>query len=92
MLSLFPICLLANMRHRMQVIGLSIFSLIAVVEHSYWSTVLRQLTAQELHQRLLSGQPTYYVFLTLQLLLLLGYGWLLAAALRRIASPPLADA
>jgi hypothetical protein len=68
----------------MQVIGLSIFSLIAVVEHSYWSTVL--------HQRLLSGQPTYYVFLTLQLLLLLGYGWLLAAALRRIASPPLADA
>lgn len=92
MLSLFPICLLANMRHRMQVVVLSIFSLIAVVEHSYWSTVLRQLTAQELHQRLLSGQPTYYVFLTLQLLLLLGYGWLLAAALRRIAYPPLADA
>jgi hypothetical protein len=54
--------------------------------------VLRQLTAQELHQGLLSGQPTYYVFLVLQLLLLLGYGRLLAAALRRIGSSPLADA
>jgi hypothetical protein len=92
MLSLFPICLLADARHRTQVIEISAFSLIAVVEHSYWSTVLRQLTAQELHQGLLSGQPTYYVFLVLQLLLLLGYGRLLAAALRRIGSSPLADA
>jgi hypothetical protein len=88
MLSLFPICLLADWRRRIQVIGISIFSLIAVVEHSYWATLLHQLTAQELHQGLLSGQSTYYVFLALQLLLLAGYGWLFAAALGRIVTSP----
>jgi hypothetical protein len=84
MLSLFPICLLADLRRRIQVIALASFSLIAVVEHSYWATLLHQLTAQEFHQGLLSGQATYFVFLSLQLLLLWGYGWLLAAALRGI--------
>jgi len=84
MLSLFPICLLADLRRRIQVIALAAFSLIAVVEHSYWATLLHQLTAQEFHQGLLSGQATYFVFLALQLLLLWGYGWLLAAALRGI--------
>jgi hypothetical protein len=86
MLSLFPICLLAGLRSRIQVIALASFSLIAVVEHSYWSTLLHQLTAQEFHQGLRSGQATYFVFLALQLLLLAGYGWLLAASLRRIFS------
>jgi len=88
MLSLFPICMLVDLRRKTQVIGISAFSLIAVVEHSYWATLLHQLTAQELHQGLLSALPTYYVFLALQLFLLVGYGWLLAAAFRRILSSP----
>jgi hypothetical protein len=89
MLALFAICLLPKTGRRVQVVSFAIFSLIAVVEHSYWATLLYQLTAQDFHRGLLSGQPTYYLFLVMQLLLLGGYGCLLAAALRRITSSPL---
>ncbi|WP_035349510.1 hypothetical protein [Edaphobacter aggregans] len=88
MLSFFPICLLVDVRRRVQTLGFVFFSLVAVIEHSYWASLLHELTAQELHQGLLSGQPTYLVFLGLQILLAAGYGWLLAASVGRIASSP----
>ena len=86
MLSLFPICLLIDVRRRMQTLGFVFFSVVAVVEHSYWASLLHQLTARELHQGLLSRQLTYFVFLALQILLLGGYGWLLAASVRQVAA------
>ena len=86
MLSLFPICLLIDVRRRIQTLGFVSFSLVAVVEHSYWASLLHQLRAPELHQELLAGQPTYFVFLALQFLLLGGYGWLLAYSIRGIAA------
>jgi hypothetical protein len=86
MLSLFPICLLVDVRRRLRTLGFVFFSLVAVVEHSYWASLLHQVTARELHQGLLSGQLTYFIFLTLQIMLLGGYGWLLAASIRHIAA------
>ena len=88
MLSLFPIGLLIDVRRRSQVIGFASFGLIAVFEHSYWATLLYQVTAQPFHQGLRSGQADYFVLLALQFLLLTGYGWLLACALGRIVSSP----
>jgi Glycosyltransferase family 87 len=90
MLSLFPIALVIDGRRRLQVTGFALLGLVAVVEHSVWSTLLHQLTAFELHQGLRSGDPTCFVLLTLQVILIAGYVVLLAASLRRIASSPAA--
>ncbi|QNI37789.1 glycosyltransferase family protein [Edaphobacter albus] len=86
MLTLFPICLSIDARRWLHLAGLAGFSVIAVVEHSYWATILNQLTAQELHLGLLSGRTVYFVFLALELALIGGYGWLLSLALRKICS------
>jgi hypothetical protein len=88
MLSLFPICLLIDVRGKLRTLGFVFFGLVAVVEHSYWASDPHQLTAQELHHGLLSGQLTYFVFFALQFLLLGGYGWLLAAPLKRLSRSP----
>lgn len=89
MLALFPICLLPRPDRRAQVISFAAFSLIAVTEHSYWSTLLYQLTSQDFHRGLLSGQSAFYLFLAMQLLLLGGYGWLLSSSVRRISTSAL---
>ncbi len=88
MLALFPICLLLTSASKLQLSAFAGFSVVAVLEHSYWSTLLHQMPAQELHRGLLSGQPIYLLFLTLDLLLLAGYSWLLSLSLQRIRSAP----
>jgi hypothetical protein len=88
MLALFPICLLLTSASKLQLSVFAGFSVVAVLEHSYWSTLLHQIPAPELHRGLLSGQPIYLLFLTLDLLLLAGYSWLLSLSLERILSAP----
>jgi hypothetical protein len=85
MLALFPICLSVGAR-RMQIIGFAGFSVVAVIEHSYWASLLNQLTAQALHQGLLSGQLIDIVFLFVEIALIAGYGWLLILSLRQLRS------
>jgi hypothetical protein len=70
MLALFPICLLASTNGRLKAAAFGLFGFIAVVEHSYWATVLKHVTSEEFHRGLLVGQMSYYVFLALQLALL----------------------
>jgi hypothetical protein len=91
MLSLFPISLLIDIQKRWQCIVFAAFGVIAVLEHSYWATLVYQVTAPELHKGLLAGQANHFVLVGLQVLLLGGYGWLLACAVSRILSSPYAE-
>lgn len=83
-LALFPICLLIEARRRLELLGFALLGVVAVIEHSYWATLLHQLSSEELHQGLLSGRPTYFVFLSIEFVLLAGYAWLLVVALRKM--------
>lgn len=87
MLALFPICLLIEVR-RLQLIGFALVGVVAVVEHSYWASILSQVTALQFHQGLLAGHSNCFVFLGLEVAMLAGYTWLLTNALRRIGAAP----
>jgi hypothetical protein len=86
MLTLFPICLLIEARRRFHLLLFALLGVIAVVEHSYWASILIQATAGQLHQGLIAGRPACFIFLTLELLLLAGYVWLLGLSLQCISS------
>lgn len=84
-LSLFPICLLsAGSRIKSTVFAL--YGVIAIVNPSYWATLLRQFSAREFHEGLLAGSAHCYVFLALQLMLIAGYLWMLSASLTAITA------
>ncbi len=85
-LGLFPICLTIDARRRLELAGFALFSFVAVMEHSYYATLVN-IPVRELHQRLFSGQPTCVVFVALEVLLIAGYGWLLSLALHRMTKP-----
>jgi hypothetical protein len=85
-LALFPIGLLIDARRRLELLGFALLGVIAVIEHSYWATLLHQVNSQELHQGLLSGRATFYVFFAIELVLLAGYAWLLGVAWRKMSA------
>ncbi len=85
-LGLFPICLTIDARRRLELAGFALFSFVAVMEHSYYATLVN-VPVRELHLMLFSGQPTCVVFVGLEVLLIGGYGWLLSLALRRMSKP-----
>lgn len=86
-IALFPLCLLIPAASRLKTVAFALFGVIAVVSPSYWATVHKQFSAHEFHQGLLAHQASSLIFLALQLLLILGYIWLLTESLRQIASP-----
>jgi hypothetical protein len=94
MLILFPLCLLARRMQRSGIVLFSLFGIIAVVEHSYWSSLLMQCSSLAFHGLLFDGgQPLLHEVLifghgVLELLLIAGYCWLLALSLREIAAAP----
>ena len=81
LLTLFPTCLLIPAFRIRSVITFAAFQVVALLEHSYWATLLRQFPAQQLHLGLTSGQPLYWAFLLIEVLLVSGYLWLLRSAL-----------
>ncbi|GAC1359414.1 MAG: hypothetical protein NVSMB3_06930 [Acidobacteriaceae bacterium] len=83
-LILFPLCMVAAGSGVWGRVAFSLFGIVAVVEHSYWATLLGEASAPELHQALLRSEPQSLFFLLLELLLLAGYGWLLRACLGRV--------
>ncbi len=85
MLVLFPLLLsVASRGSAWAVAGVGAFGVVALVEHSYWATVLRQFDAQTFHAGLARGDGRCFVFLALELLLLVGYGWLLSLSWREM--------
>ena len=84
MLTLFPICLLIDVRRRLHLIGFALVGVIAVVEHSYWASILAQVAAPQFHHELLSARPASLIFLLIELLLLVAYAWLFALSVQRI--------
>jgi hypothetical protein len=84
MLAMFPICLVAG-HSRMRVVAFSVFSVVAVAEHSYWASLLAQCPSREFHRALLAGQRSAVVWLGMEVLLVAGYGSLLWEALRRVS-------
>jgi hypothetical protein len=85
-LGLFPICLTIDARRRLELAGFALFSFVAVMEHSYYATLVN-VPVRELHERLFSGQPTCVIFVAFEVLLIAGYGWLLSLALHRMTKP-----
>jgi hypothetical protein len=88
MLALFPVCLLVAgggvVRERWKVSAFAVFSVVSVTEHSYWASSLAQFTSAKFHQALLAGEAGAVLMLLLELLLIVGYLWLLWEAVSRI--------
>lgn len=89
MLALFPICLLIAAGRRSRIVVFALFSLVAVVEQSYWASIMLQMYAPEFHRALLAVEPRSIILLALQFLLIAGYLWLLVLSLRQISPGPL---
>lgn len=94
LLTLFPICLVVvqSGMSTAKVICFELFGVVAITEHSFWSTVMHQPPALALYALLRAHTPPAFVLIILQLLLLAGYFALLYQALRQLAgSHPLRD-
>jgi hypothetical protein len=86
MLVLFPMCF-AVVRPGWTRLRLALwcgFSAVAVLEHSYWASMMQQVQSMELHTWLSAARPDAYVLMVLELLLIAGYAWLLVDALTQI--------
>ena len=83
MLALFPICLLVA-GSAWRVAAFSVFSVVAVAEHSYWASFLAQYTSGEFHHALVAGKSSAIAWLAVEVVLVGGYGWLLWEAVRRL--------
>ena len=86
MLALFPTCLLIPAASKLKTLAFAFFGAIAVVSPSYWATIHGHFSAAAFHQGLLAHQGSCFFFLAQQILLILGYLWLLIEALRQITS------
>ncbi len=89
MLVLFPVCMIvsAGGLSRGRVLAFAGFSWVAILAHSVWATEFLQITGPALHGYLAAGEARSYLFFLLQVVLVGGYGWLLASALRRVRVP-----
>ena len=93
MLVLFPLLVgVVRSGGPWSVAGMAGFSAVAMVEHSYWASLLGQFDAATLHQGLVRGDGRCFVFLLLEVLLVVGYGWLLRMSWRQMAGPAKAPA
>ena len=90
MLCLFPVCLLPVLepatptQRRNRLAAFAVFTLIALTEHSFWSSIFDQPTSAQLHVMLFAGRPLVLAFFFAEFLLLVGYVWLLAECVREI--------
>lgn len=81
MLVLFPLYVLFADRRLAKLWLLAGFSVVVAIEHSVWATLLIEIRATALHQRMMAGEPVCWVLLLLEVLLVTGYGWLLWMAI-----------
>jgi hypothetical protein len=88
MLALFPICLAVPVRSKLMSAAFAFFGVAAIIEPSYWSTILRQFSAQEFHRGLLADQRNCMIFLILQCILVAGYSCLLLRSMSLMLSSP----
>lgn len=84
MLSLFPICVLVRSESKLRTAAFALFSFFALVGYSYWASVLALVDAPIIHQGLVAHQPAYLSFLMMQLVMVIGYGWLFQLSLRAV--------
>jgi hypothetical protein len=92
MLALFPLCLLVTRgAARWKLIVFMLFEVVAVTEHSIWSTTLHQMSSIGLRPLLIAHQPVAALFGLVELLLLGGYGWLLVEALSELLAAGRSD-
>ena len=90
MLVWFPVCLMVVARgpRRAHLVAFAGFSWVAILAHSIWATVFLQTLGPDLHLYLMAGQWHALGFFATQLLLVGGYAWLLAVALKECAAVP----
>lgn len=88
MLVWFPICLLpgAPGPGRLRLGAFVSFSWIAIFAHSAWATLFLQAPAADLHVLLIARDRDALLFVSAQMVLIAGYGWLLFSALRQCSA------
>ncbi len=91
MLALFPICTLIRAERKVQVLAFAFFTVIALVEHSYWASYLYSAEAPLFHVHLVALEGRCLVFVALEVLLLIFYGWLLQLSIREMLASAGAD-
>ncbi len=86
MYALFPMSLLVaeGSHSRLRTGVFALFSINAVVVHSFWATVFSQALGPEMHRLLLARDQKAIVFLALQLVVVAGYLWLFVEAMRKV--------
>jgi hypothetical protein len=92
MLVLFPVCLLARRMRGVRLVTFALFGTVAVLEHSYWASLLGLIDSAHYHALLFQRRPfgggelLLLGHALLQLLLITGYGWILILCLREVAA------
>ena len=76
-LILFPLCIMVASSGLRARVLFALFGIVALVEHSFWATLLVEANAAELHRRIRRGDGQSLFFLLIEVLLLSGYAWLL---------------
>ncbi len=84
LLTFFPVCLVVSNGPAWKRFVFLLFSLVALVEHSFWSVLLHEPTALEFHHAVFAGRRVALELLLLELLQVLGYVWLLAESVQHI--------
>ncbi len=84
LLCLFPLCVAVAGRGLGARVAFAAFGIVALVEKSYWATLLELDGAPEVRAGVLRHDPKYIAFLPIQVLLLLGYVWLLKLCVERL--------
>lgn len=89
-LMLFPLGLLMGQgtRLRLRLACFAVFNAVAIVAHSFWATVFGQFLASAFHLSLAAHRPAAFVFLILQIVLIIGYAWLLLETISVLRRPP----
>lgn len=84
MLTLFPICLALSWRGVgvLKIVCFEVFGVVAVAEHSYWSTLMFQAQSLTLHRMVQAGDGLSLGMLGVEILLVGGYAWLLLESIR----------
>lgn len=88
-LTWFPICLTVASRSFSKIAIFALFNVVAVVEHSYWATVIGQYPSLHTHLQLLMGSSHTEFFLLMQIALLAVYLWILSLTFKQIAGTDL---
>ncbi|GGH10346.1 glycosyltransferase 87 family protein [Silvibacterium dinghuense] len=84
LMALFPLCVLVAQSRPLTIWLFGLFQCVAVVEHSFWASILSQPDSVQMRTLLSAGNHAAFVQMGLEILLLAGYVLFLGIAVRGI--------